>query len=93
MLELGELSRKLHEQVGDHLARCKVAHEVLVGNESKVIAGRLSAATDGYLADDIVNAADYIVRLVDDVDTVLIKASRGMALERVLMRLRETLNG
>ncbi|MDD2943626.1 MAG: UDP-N-acetylmuramoyl-tripeptide--D-alanyl-D-alanine ligase, partial [bacterium] len=64
MLELGELSRKLHEQVGDHLARCKVAHVVLVGNESKVIAGRLSAATDVYLDDDIVNAADYIVRLV-----------------------------
>lgn len=95
MLELGEMSRKLHEQVGEHLAKNRVAHVVLLGEESQAIAPLLSAVTnvhagtDVHLATDVVDAADYVTRLAGTIDTVLIKGSRGMALERVLTRLRE----
>lgn len=93
MLELGELSAELHHEIGREAARAGVDALVLVGTYAKAAA---SGALEGGLAADALThfdtteeAARRAGELVHDGDVVLVKGSRGMALERVVGALRE----
>ncbi len=92
MLELGELSAELHHEVGREAARAGVDAIVLVGTYVKAAA---SGALEGGLGADAVThfatteeAARGVAELVREGDVVLVKGSRGMALERVVESLR-----
>jgi UDP-N-acetylmuramoyl-tripeptide--D-alanyl-D-alanine ligase len=81
MLELGPESAKLHAEIGEY-ARARVAHLITLGAQSKEM--RASFHTDDPRA-----AADKVRALSRAGDVILVKASRGMRLERVIDALAE----
>ncbi|MFM8551428.1 MAG: UDP-N-acetylmuramoyl-tripeptide--D-alanyl-D-alanine ligase [Nitrospiraceae bacterium] len=91
MLELGPESPALHRDVGAHLAVQGITHLVACGPLARALAEGARAA--GMAADRIHEAADSVggaalcKRLAQEGDTVLVKGSRGMAMERVVEEL------
>jgi UDP-N-acetylmuramoyl-tripeptide--D-alanyl-D-alanine ligase len=93
MLELGGLSAELHHQVGREAARAGVDALVLAGTWVKATAagaleGGLPATAITHFAGTD-EAAQGALELVQEGDVVLVKGSRGMALEKVVDALRE----
>jgi UDP-N-acetylmuramoyl-tripeptide--D-alanyl-D-alanine ligase len=92
MLELGDHALGLHEASGRAAAGAGLAWLVTVGGPPARALGE--AARDAGLAPDAVThaatsqeAADLVAALVRPGDLVLVKGSRGIALERVVDRL------
>lgn len=93
MLELGELSAELHHDLGREAASSGVDAVLLVGSFTRAAAagaleGGLGAGSLAHFdtTDEAVRGAVDFVR---EGDVVLVKGSRGMALERVVGALRE----
>ena len=85
MLELGDISRAAHEEVGRQAVENKVDYLVTYGEQAKRIA--VVAAAKGLPtlhADTYAQAADALLNKMQPGDALLVKASRGMALEKVL---------
>ncbi len=98
MLELGEYSRLLHDQLGRYAAQEKVQKLFCYGSMADVVAE--AAITHGIRAenvfvcasaDDPAKMADMIIGSIDDGDVLLVKASRGVKAERVLDCLKQKL--
>ncbi|QDU66705.1 UDP-N-acetylmuramoyl-tripeptide--D-alanyl-D-alanine ligase [Engelhardtia mirabilis] len=88
MLELGELAAELHHQVGMEAARAGLEVVVAVGELAKAAA---AGALEGGMPPEAVHhleRAEDAARVVPDLvrhgDAVLVKASRALALERVV---------
>ena len=90
MLELGEFSGRFHREVGERAARCGLDLLVTVGGESRrhTAEGALKA---GFPASRIQSfdradpsTREALLALLRPGDTVLLKASRGVALEKLL---------
>jgi UDP-N-acetylmuramoyl-tripeptide--D-alanyl-D-alanine ligase len=93
MLELGDRSSRLHEEVGRAAARVGIDRLVTVGGapaaamgEASVAAGLARAHVRHCSTSD--EAAAVAVALVRDGDVVLVKGSRGIRTERVVERLK-----
>jgi len=86
MLELGARELEFHAQMGRYAAECGVELLVAVGPR----AGAIADAFDGpsRRVPDAAAAALLVPELVRAGDTVLVKASRGIALEAVAEALR-----
>lgn len=82
MLELGEQSREQHERIGRLAAELGVARVVAVGRGASAIA--LGAGTIGEVAEDVESAAAAVSSHLSGDDVILVKASRGVRLERVV---------
>ena len=85
MLELGDLSRKAHEELGRLAAESGLYCLITYGEQAKRTA--VVAAAKGVKtlhADSYREAADALLSRVQPGDAVLVKASHGMALEKVL---------
>lgn len=98
MLELGEYSRLMHDQLGRYAAQEKVQKLYCFGSMADVVAE--AAITHGIRADNVfvcadVNdpelMADMIRGSVESGDVLLVKASRGVRAERVLEALKRKL--
>jgi UDP-N-acetylmuramoyl-tripeptide--D-alanyl-D-alanine ligase len=87
MLELGPDERRFHEDVGAHAARAGVELLIAVGPRAEAIAAAYGEAGDAHTAPDAKAAAQLVPALVRSGDTVLVKASRGVALEAVVAAL------
>lgn len=90
MLELGERSHELHAEVGRLAAELKLDKLWTVGELGRVISD--SAISCGLsCAENIAfeEAAALIKEELRPGDTLLVKASRGMALERIIKAIRE----
>jgi UDP-N-acetylmuramoyl-tripeptide--D-alanyl-D-alanine ligase len=85
MLELGPEAPSLHREIGAHAAARGVEVLVCVGP----LAGAFAEAFPGesHVVDDAAAAAELLPELLRDGDTVLLKGSRGVGLERVLSAL------
>ncbi|MBR5713337.1 MAG: UDP-N-acetylmuramoyl-tripeptide--D-alanyl-D-alanine ligase [Clostridia bacterium] len=85
MLELGERSDELHENVGRAAAELKIDLLITVGSSAKRIAeaARTAGLENVYNVSNA-EAADLIKRELREGDTLLVKASRGMALEKII---------
>lgn len=86
MRELGEDSEAAHEELGAHVVALGVDRLVVVGEEAAGIArGALAAggATEVVVLDSRDAAQEWVRRHVRAPDVVLVKASRGAALEHV----------
>lgn len=95
MLELGELSAELHHEVGRLAAEAGVDQLWLVGDLTRATAaGALEA---GLPADRVLHwpdrtaACEAITSLLHDGDVVLVKASRGSGLDRLVTHITEHL--
>ena len=86
MLELGGMSVPAHEELGRQAAEAGLTALVTYGPEA---ARTAKAAKDAGLADvvhaeDYQQAADALLTRMEPGDALLVKASRGMALEKAL---------
>jgi UDP-N-acetylmuramoyl-tripeptide--D-alanyl-D-alanine ligase len=98
MRELGETSVSLHEEIGRSAVRHGVERLVVVGTSADAAAlgeaARAEAASTG-AATEVVEVVDVEAAVADLVatvrrdDVVLVKASRGVALEHVVAGLLE----
>ena len=88
MLELGPSSPELHREIGAHARAAGVDALITVGPH----AAQIGAGFGGAVAElpDAAAAAAAVPGLIEPGDTVLLKASRGVGLERVAVALRET---
>jgi len=86
MLELGPDAPRLHREIGEYAGARGVELLVTVGP----LAAAMGEGFDGesHAAGDAAAAAELIATLLRDGDTVLVKGSRGVGLERVLASLR-----
>jgi UDP-N-acetylmuramoyl-tripeptide--D-alanyl-D-alanine ligase len=105
MLELGDETESLHAELGRHVidadSRCAIEHAFFVGPRARVAADRVrrvwpakrctvTGETTEAVADDVTDAiARGLARRLGAGDAVLLKASRGIGLERVAEALRE----
>ena len=91
MLELGEQSERLHHQVGQRAARSGAARLYAYGQFAEAVSeGAQFAGMDGakiFTGDKAAIAVDLIDHLSTG-DWVLIKGSRGMAMETVVEAVR-----
>ncbi|MDF2567779.1 MAG: murF, partial [Oscillospiraceae bacterium] len=88
MLELGEVSEKLHFDVGVLASESKADVLVCYGEQARHIAqGAVSNGMTNVLAfDDKEDVSNYLKQNVKFGDAVLFKASRGMKLEEVILQ-------
>ncbi|MBI4277795.1 MAG: UDP-N-acetylmuramoyl-tripeptide--D-alanyl-D-alanine ligase, partial [Armatimonadetes bacterium] len=89
MLELGSLAVAAHRAVGDEMARAQIAGLVTIGDLARHVAERARAGG----VPEVVQAGTWqegveaITAMLRPGDVLLVKASRGMALERVVEAL------
>ncbi|MGH9499578.1 MAG: UDP-N-acetylmuramoyl-tripeptide--D-alanyl-D-alanine ligase [Terriglobales bacterium] len=85
MLELGPAGEEMHRQSGQHMAREKIDRLVGVRGLAKAM---VEAARAGGIRSEFVTtpeeAGEWLLREAHDGDVVLLKASRGVKLERAL---------
>lgn len=90
MLELGEAGPDLHAEIGDSLADYGVELALCHGRLSRHIVERGSAAgVECHWFSDKSELANFLSNHLRAGDSVLVKASRGMALETVIDALKE----
>jgi UDP-N-acetylmuramyl pentapeptide synthase len=91
MLELGDAGERLHAETGRKVAAAGIDVLVAVGPLSRETAEAARAAGLGTVlsCDDADAAAELVRKHARAGDVVLVKASRGMRLERVVQRLLE----
>jgi len=85
MLELGPAGEELHRQVGRHIAEKKI--DVLLGVKGPAEAMVEAARQAGTRAEFVATpeeAGEWLAREARDGDAVLMKASRGVKLEKAL---------
>ncbi|WP_372788212.1 UDP-N-acetylmuramoyl-tripeptide--D-alanyl-D-alanine ligase [Paraconexibacter sp.] len=87
MLELGPDEKRFHSEIGVH-ARDRGVDVLVVVGERAAYLGAGSNLGNVHAVPDAATAARLVPTLVQDGDTVLIKASRGIGLEVVAEALR-----
>ncbi len=93
MLELGEDSPELHRAVGEYAAAAGVAQLVTIGQRAVKIAEGwgLDYAVIVADAEEKSYAAEMLLSILRQGDILLVKASRGLALEKITEILNERL--
>ena len=94
MLELGSAGEAMHREVGKHLAEQKI--DVLLGVRGLAQAMVEGARQNGATADFVATpeeAGDWLARETQDGDVVLLKASRGVKLEKALEKWESKISG
>jgi UDP-N-acetylmuramoyl-tripeptide--D-alanyl-D-alanine ligase len=92
MLELGPMAPELHRQSGNHIAQRKI--DILIGVRgaaSFIVEGAAAAGVFAKFVQEPDEAGDWLAKNLKPGDVVLLKASRGVKLERALERLRQRL--
>ncbi|MGX8176148.1 UDP-N-acetylmuramoyl-tripeptide--D-alanyl-D-alanine ligase [Exiguobacterium artemiae] len=90
MYELGHQEHLLHASVGKNIT-LPVSHAILVGEKGRYIAEGIVDPTVQVQFADTVEAAAYVLQpLLGEQTVVLLKASRGMALEQIFTYLTAT---
>ncbi|MBP3379086.1 MAG: UDP-N-acetylmuramoyl-tripeptide--D-alanyl-D-alanine ligase [Clostridia bacterium] len=91
MLELGDYSRLMHDQLGQYVAQMQVQKLFCYGNMADIVAE--AAIKKGIRAENVFvsldtrdaqGMADMILQTLEPGDILLVKASRGVAAERVI---------
>jgi len=89
MLELGQYSKNLHEQIGEYAAECNTDILVTIGKESQYTSNAAISAglSNSHHFTDNYTAAKYLKSIIIPGDVVLFKGSRGMKLEQLINTL------
>lgn len=88
MLELGEYEKRLHEKTGEYVALKKIDLLIAIGkNVHNYCNGAMKAGMakeDIYMFEDINQAKTEICSIISKGDTILLKGSRGSAMEKIM---------
>src|SRR5271166_3354087 len=85
MLELGPAAEAMHREAGRHMAHCGIDALLGVRGLAKaMVAGASAAGMRAEFVDTPEDAAEWLRREVIPGDVILLKASRGVRLERAL---------
>lgn len=89
MLELGGIEREAHREMGDLIARSGAAIFVAVGPRSALAAeaARAAGMSDVTHFPDSAAAAPFVAEAARPGDLILIKGSRGIAMEKIVQAL------
>lgn len=91
MLELGPVTREEHLRLGQRAAQAGLDYLVVTGEQAEAVGeGARQAGMDPariHVAADWEEASELLLALSRPGDTLLVKASRGLGLERVVARL------
>ena len=95
MLELGSHSKEMHQSLASHIDPKKVDSVFLVGTDIKVLADSLKSKFANnkihyYLASELDLLAKDLNGVLGTNDAVMLKASHGIHLEKVLVKLVST---
>ena len=88
MLELGDHAAEAHAEVGERLGELGIP-VVAMGQYKRAVADATGSPALAWATDDPVAAARQVLAMTEPGDWVLVKASRGMRLERVVTALTE----
>ncbi len=97
MMELGDLAARAHRDIGIKVAQHEYAHLFVIGQFSGDI--RQGALQGGMKYEEItvetshLELARKIANIIQPKDTILIKGSRGMRMEKVTEELRRLVEG
>lgn len=95
MLELGEESLQLHREIGETIARLNIDLLWTVGKHASEIAkaAKLSGMPGKqiFCFQNIHDISSFEIQEIKENDTVLIKGSRGMHMERLIEKIQEFL--
>ena len=86
MLELGTISEKVHREIGAQLVENNFDTLITIGILGKFIAdgARNAGMKNVYAVDSHEEAAQKILELVREGDTILFKASHAMHMEKII---------
>ena len=85
MLELGPSGPEMHEQSGEHMAEKKIDFVVGVrGLAERIVEGAKKAGVRAEFLARPEEAGEWLSRETREGDVILLKASRGVKLERAL---------
>lgn len=89
MLELGDLSESLHQVVGSYLSENECADAVFAyGSESRKMLEAIDGKIPAYWFENIQELEKAVRNFAEKGDVVLVKASRGMHLEKIVESLK-----
>jgi len=91
MLELGPAAEEMHRQAGRHIASHHI--DVLLGVRGlaePMVEAAKAAGVRAEFANTPAEAGDWLAREARDGDVILLKASRGVQLEKALERFKES---
>jgi UDP-N-acetylmuramoyl-tripeptide--D-alanyl-D-alanine ligase len=91
MLELGVEGEKLHRESGTHLAGKADALIGVRGLAKAMVQGATAAGVEAQFVETPEEAGEWLAKNVRPGDAVLLKASRGVKLERALERWKEAI--
>ena len=91
MLELGEKSVELHEEITNYLKQFHIDFTILVGEQMTEAAKKLSINSYKTFADSSLASVE-IQDLLKDGDILYIKGSRGMKMEKIIEKLTNKIN-
>ncbi|HLV88809.1 MAG TPA: UDP-N-acetylmuramoyl-tripeptide--D-alanyl-D-alanine ligase [Candidatus Sulfotelmatobacter sp.] len=94
MLELGPAAAEMHREAGQHAAQKKI--DVLIGVRGlaqSMVEGARQAGTTAEFVETPEQAGEWLARESRDGDVVLLKASRGVKLEKALEKWKELIGG
>jgi UDP-N-acetylmuramoyl-tripeptide--D-alanyl-D-alanine ligase len=85
MLELGPAGEQLHRESGKHMAEMKIDIVVGVrGLAKEIVSAAQAAGVEAHFVETPEAAGEWLSRTAREDDAVLLKASRGVKLERAL---------
>jgi len=89
MLELGEVTDSAHRDIVGELDRAGVSLAVLIGPNFSHVASAASTQAQLRTYSSVEQALPTLQQLIHANDLVLVKASRGMALDRIVIKIEE----
>jgi UDP-N-acetylmuramoyl-tripeptide--D-alanyl-D-alanine ligase len=93
MRELGTATEELHRRSAERIGRSGIDLVVAVGDYARLVAETVQAASEGRIPvhaySSLASAKRRVLPLLKPGDTVLVKASRAMGLEKLVETIRE----
>ncbi|MGD8251037.1 MAG: UDP-N-acetylmuramoyl-tripeptide--D-alanyl-D-alanine ligase [Desulfobacterales bacterium] len=96
MLELGAASAALHREIGERAARSGISRLFVAGDHAKdMVEGAIEGglAADQTVTGEVENLIDGLREQTAAGDWILVKGSRGMRMERIVMALVDAFSG
>jgi len=93
MLELGDFTMEAHQQLGERIKEFSIDFLIALGEEAPVVVE--SAIRDGFASEKTrvveshSEAVSILRQVMQDGDWILVKGSRGMAMEKIVVDLIE----